>query len=476
MGNRKSGNLPILIIDDEELWLHSISLTLERYGGIRDIIKCRNSLQAMDILAHHRVGLILLDLIMPDLSGERLLSMIVESYPEIPVIVITGMNQVETGIKCMKLGAFDFFVKTVGKDELIASVQRALRLLEMRTVNESLSDRLLSDSTRQPEAFSEIITQDRRMKSIFRYIEAVGQSSQPLLIEGESGTGKEMVARAAHHVSRPEEPFICVNAAGLDDNVFADTLFGHVKGAFTGAEQNRPGLIRKAGRGIVFLDEISDLSLTSQTKLLRILQEGEFLPLGLDESETTRARFFFATNKNLERQMGSGQFRKDLYYRVRAHHVHLPALRERPGDIPLLVNHFIERAADSMEKNPPAWRDELISILEDYDFPGNIRELRSLVYDAVSQGDDAGLCLEAVTRTVGNRFEPRAVAPDQGNSSYAGQVSFPGKLPTLRQINRLLIEEAMQRADGNQTVAAGMIGISQPSLSRRLKLLNESKK
>ncbi len=473
MDNSDLKALPILVVDDEELWLHGISLTLEHYGGFYNIIQCQDSPEVMDILSKNRVGLIMLDLVMPELSGEELLARLVESYPEIPVIVITGMNQAEIGLKCMKLGAFDFFVKTVGKDELIASIHRALRLLEMRNLNENLTKHFLSENLNHPDAFSEIITQDPRMKSIFRYIEAVSQSHQPLLISGESGTGKEMIAKAAHQVSRPKEPFISINVAGLDDNVFSDTLFGHVKGAFTGAENDRIGLIKKAGKGIVFLDEIGDLSISSQTKLLRILQEREYMPLGSDNSFKTDARFFFATNKVLQEQMNKGKFRKDLYYRIKIHHVNLPSLRERHRDLPLLLNFFIDNASSSIGKQPPKWTSTIVTLLKQYSFPGNIREFSNMVFDAVCQNKGDFLSIESVKKSIRTGLNKDYREYDKTEDDQANFVSFYQNLPTIGQMNKILIEEAMRRSNGNQTAAAGLLGISQPSLSRRLKRINK---
>ena len=471
MKNEKLKAFPILVVDDEELWLHGISLTMEHYGGFANIVKCQDSRLVMDILAEKQIGLILLDLVMPNLSGEKLLHMIVESYPEIPVIVITGMNQTEIGLRCIKIGAFDFFVKTVGKDELIISVHRAIRLLEMKNLNDKLEKHFLSERLSKPEAFSDIITQDHRMKSIFRYIEAVSQSPKPLLISGESGTGKEMIACAAHRVSCPDEPFVSVNISGLDDNIFSDTLFGHVKGAYTGAENNRLGLIKKAGSGVVFLDEIGDLSMLSQTKLLRILQEGEYMPLGSDEFLKTNARFFFATNKNLNQLIEEGKFRKDLYYRIGTHHVQIPPLRERHHDLLLLINYFIDSASASMEIVPPTWQSEMLICLKDYNFPGNVRELSSIIYDVVSQTAGKSISIETLKqflRPIINQLELDKFGYNQDNS-----IVFSQYLPTLNQINRILIEEAMRRSNGNQTNAAGILGISQPSLSRRLKTIKE---
>lgn len=471
MKNTISKDLKILIVDDEEMWLHSISLTLRKVGGFTDIRTCSQSRKVMEILARMPINLVLLDLVMPGCSGEELLSMIVQAHPQIPVIIITGLDQVDVGVRCMKMGAFDFFAKTVGRDELVSSVQRAVRLIEMQTINEKLSTHLLSDRLDHPELFSDIITQDSKMQSIFRYIEAVSDSSQPLLITGASGTGKELIARAAHKASRPDRPFITLNVAGLDDNVFSDTLFGHVKGAYTGAEQSRSGMIGKAAGGVVFLDEVGDLNMGSQVKLLRLLQEGEYFPLGSDESRRTKARFFFATNTDLEQAMASGKFRKDLYYRMKTHHIHLPPLSERQGDMALLLNHFIHAAAGSMGKKPPRAGKDIVLLFESHEFKGNIREFMGIIHDAVARCESGRLDRETVRRLLGDSPPGKTVTGESGTHHEPDAVTFPRRLPTLREVNRLLILEAMKRANGNQTIAAGFLGISQSSLSRRLKLL-----
>lgn len=232
-------NFGILLVDDEPAWLGSLSLTLESLAGISNIATCSDSREVMAILDRGRVGLVLLDLTMPHLGGEELLGQIAERHPEIAVIVVSGLNQVETAVGCMKLGAFDYCVKTDEEDRIVGGVLRAVRMLEMRREYQEMSSRLISRELSHPEAFSAIVTADRSMLDIFSYVEAVAKSPQPLLITGESGVGKELIARAAHALSGCRGRLVTVNVAGLDDTVFADTLFGHVRGAFTGAEQAR---------------------------------------------------------------------------------------------------------------------------------------------------------------------------------------------------------------------------------------------
>ena len=458
----------VLLVDDEPAWLRSLSLTLERSAGISDIITCQDSRNVMHVLDEHKIGLVLLDLTMPHLSGEDLLALIRERKPEIAVIVISGMNQIESAVNCIKLGAFDYFVKTVEEDRLISGVLRAVRMLELERQNREMSSRMLSGELKNPEAFSGIVTTDRSMLAIFSYIEAVAKSSEPLLITGESGVGKELIAKAAHTLSGCRGHMVAVNVAGLDDMVFADTLFGHTRGAFTGADQPRRGMIEEAADGTLFLDEIGDLSIASQVKLLRLLQEGEFFPLGSDRPKHLKARIIVATHQDLDLKQGAGTFRRDLYYRLCTHLVHVPPLRERKGDLPPLLDHFLEDASQSLGKKKPTPPRELLQLLATYSFPGNIRELKSLVYNAVSVHRDRVLSMDTFLKTI-SRSE---IKPNHIASGCAGQNLFAGLecLPTFGEAAELLVEEAMTRANCNQTIAARLLGISQPALSKRLKL------
>jgi DNA-binding NtrC family response regulator len=394
--------------------------------------------------------------------------MIAERHPEIAVIIISGMNQIESAVNCIKLGAFDYFVKTVEEDRLVSGVLRAIRMLELERQNREMSSRMLSGELKCPEAFSGIVTTDRAMHAIFSYIEAVALSSEPLLIMGESGVGKELIAKATHTLSGCRGPLVAVNVAGLDDMVFADTLFGHMRGAFTGADLPRRGMIEEAADGTLFLDEIGDLSIPSQVKLLRLLQEGEYFPLGSDRPKRLKARIVVATHQDLSAKQAAGTFRRDLYYRLCTHLVHVPPLRERKGDLPPLLDHFLEDAARALGKKKPTPPRELLQLLATYSFPGNIRELKALVYNAVSVHRDRVLSMDTFLKTIG-RPEPKqsqdlTKSPEQ--NLYAGLE----RLPTFGEAAELLVEEAMSRANGNQTIAARLLGISQPALSKRLKL------
>jgi DNA-binding NtrC family response regulator len=454
----------ILLVDDEVAWLRSLSLTLER-AGIRRVVTCQDPRKVMDILAGDDISVVLLDLTMPHLSGEDLLARIAAEHPDISVIIVSGMNQVETAVRCMRLGAFDYHVKTEEEDRLVAGVLRALRMQELQRENLEVSSRLLSGELRHPEAFAAIVTQDRVMRTLFSYIEAVARSPQPLLITGESGVGKDLVAQATHRLSGSTGKLVAVNVAGLDDAVFADTLFGHVRGAFTGADQLRRGMVEEAADGTLFLDEIGDLSIPSQVKLLRFLQDGEYFPLGSDRPKRVKARVIAATHQDLSAKEKAGAFRRDLYYRLRTHRVRVPPLRERREDIPLLLEHFLEEAARSLGKRKPTPPRQLAQVLQTHDFPGNVRELKALVFDAVSLHDSHVLSMRSFLESMGRSEVPPEPAEATDRNPFAGLQ----RLPDFDEALELLVREAMARAGGNQTLAARLLGISQPALSKRLK-------
>ena len=466
----------VLLVDDEKPWLRSVAIALERSAGISNIVPCNDSREAMGLLQRHPIDLAILDLTMPHISGEQLLAMMVEEYPEIPIIILSGLNEIDTAVRCAKAGAFDYFVKTVEEDRLIAGVRRALHLRDLERENRQLSLHVLHGELKHPDAFAAMVTNDPQMLSLFRYVEAIAPGRQPVLITGESGTGKELLARAIHQVGRPDGPWVAVNAAGLDDNVFSDTLFGHLRGAFTGADQARAGMIEQAAGGTLFLDEIGDLSPNSQIKLLRLLQEDEYLPLGSDKPKQSRARIVVATNQDLRHNLNAGAFRKDLFYRLQSHQANLPPLRQRPDDIPLLLDHYLEQAARELGRKAPTPPDELPVLLGTYHFPGNIRELRGMVFEAVSLHQTGKISMEAFKKAIGHG--PCVPDPRHGGTASVDEslplLSFSERLPTIEEAANLVVEEALRRARNNQTIAAGLLGITRPALSKRLKKLRES--
>jgi len=459
-------SLPILMVDDEVQALDSFETVL-LFASINNIIRCEDSRDVMSLLSRQEIEVMLLDLSMPHISGEELLSLVARDFPEVPVIIITGSNDVETAVACMKSGAFDYMVKPVEKSRLISGVKRAIEIRELQRENRLLRAHVLSDQLEHPEAFSEIVTNSGTMRSIFQYIEAISNSPQPVLITGETGVGKELVAKAIHTLSNRKGNFVPVNVAGLDDNVFADTLFGHKKGAFTGADQARSGLIEQASGGTLFLDEIGDLSPSSQVKLLRLLQDGEFFPLGSDLVKHSDARVVVATNQNLQTLQESGKFRKDLYYRLCAHHTHIPPLRDRQEDLPILVDHFLEKASKTLSKektSPPA---DLWALLATYSFPGNIRELQSMIFDAVSRHKSGQFSLDVFRSYIGQR---NATLDTDHTEPVMVASSLWEKVDTISQMTeKQMIIDALNKTNQNRTKAAELLGISRRTLQNKIK-------
>ena len=384
MNSAKINHFPIMLVDDE---LEILELTKMALGceGIQNVEMIQDSRLLLPLLEEKKVSVIILDLMMPHLTGSELLPVLVSDYPDIPVIIMTASDDLESAIECLKTGAFDYLLKPVEPSMLISAIDKALKLNSLQNEVTSLKEYLLTDRLKHSDAFAEIITCSKKMRSIFQYAEVISKSKQPILITGETGVGKELMAGAIHKLSEVKGPYVAVNVAGLDDVMFSDTLFGHRKGAFTGADQPREGLIAKAAGGTLFLDEIGDLSQLSQVKLLRLLQGQEYYPLGSDVLKSSDARIIVATNHNLLLLLEKGKFRKDLYYRLCSYHVNVPPLRERPEDVPLLLIHFIEEAAQSLRKPVPVPSPEIAAYLAKLNFPGNIREFKAVVADAVAR-------------------------------------------------------------------------------------------
>jgi DNA-binding NtrC family response regulator len=458
---------PILVVDDEEAILFSID-TILQLAGINNVLTCADSKQAMTLIGQNTPSAILLDLNMPHLDGEALLDQLTGQYPQIPVIIITGRIDAETAVSCMKSGAFDYIVKPVDENRLVASVRKSLQYSELQDENLFLREQLRQGSLKNPAAFAEIITNSPKMLLLFGYIESIAKTSQPVLISGETGTGKELIARVIHKLRDTTGNFIAVNVAGLDDNVFTDTLFGHVKGAFTGANAHRSGLVERAADGTLFLDEIGDLSASSQIKLLRLLQEKEYMPLGQDSTRISKARVIASTHVDLWELQQKELFRQDLHYRLRTHRVALPPLRERKEDIEILIDHFSQSAARALKRPIPRIPQELVSLLTSYHFPGNIRELQAMVFDAIAQHKCGILPLTVFRAHIATvRQNEEKLHPNRSNNGVP--LNFADPLPTIKQATWMLVEEAMHRAGNNQSTAAAMLGITQQALSHRLK-------
>lgn len=456
---------PVLVVDDEPLVLALFESAL-RASGVNHVFTFQDSRKVTPFLAEHSAAVVLMDLSMPYLNGEELMSMVAAQYPDVPIVVVTGANDVETAVRCMKTGALDYLVKPVEESRLTACVRRIVELRDLEQENLLLRRSLLSEKVSNPEAFEELVTTNPKMYRLFQYIDAIAVTPHPVLITGETGAGKELFARAVHRASGRTGLFVPVNIAGLDDNLFSDMLFGHQKGAFTSAEESRPGVIETAVHGTLFLDEIGELSHASQIKLLRLIQEREYFPLGSTAPRRCNARIVVATHRDVEVLRDAGQLRADLYYRLSTHQIHVPPLRERREDLPLLVSHFTEKAANTVGRPAPSIPSELLDMLTGYDFPGNVRELEAMMVDAVSMNRSGVLPIDSFRARLGTHGT--APSPEKQVLNLAPFLAGQ-PFPTLCETTQFLITEAMRLAKDNQSVAARLLGISRPALNRRLR-------
>ena len=474
MSKTKYPALPVMLVDDELEALKVVDLSL-RQEGISNIIKCQNSSEVTELLSNQNFSVIVLDLTMPEISGQELIPIIARDYPQSVILVLTANNDIETAVNCMKAGAFDYLVKPIGKDSLMLHMKRAIKHCELQTQMEALKESFLTDNLKKPEAFSSIITKNPKMLKIFKYLEAIANTNLTILITGDTGVGKDLFAESIHILSDRKGKFIPVNIAGLDDAMFSDTLFGHKKGAYTGADMSRKGLIEQAEGGTLFLDEIGDLSHASQVKLLQLLQDGKYFPIGSDVPKSSQARILTATNQNIESITKKGIFRKDLFYRLQSHHIHIPPLNERYDDLELLTDFFLQEISMELGKKKPTLPKELFYLLRTYNFPGNIRELKGMVSDAVSRHQRGVLSL----KTFQNKIYTNSDKKQKGwlclntNEQKENHVLFSGTLPTFREIEEMLIKEALKRAKGNKTLASKMLGIKRQALQNRIKKLTK---
>ncbi|MBF0371061.1 MAG: sigma-54-dependent Fis family transcriptional regulator [Magnetococcales bacterium] len=476
MSHPKRTTPPVILVDDDEEVLFSSSVLLKTFG-VTSVVTMADGRDLLPYLAKKPVGMIVLDLIMPHISGTQLLPEIVQHHPEIPVVVATASQDVETAVQCMKNGAFDYLVKPVEESRFVSAIKRALEVRSLRNQVSSLKACLLQHPGHRHEAFDGIITNSPRMEAVFQYVQALSSSTEPILITGETGVGKGVLAQAIHTVSGLAGELVSVNVAGLDETMFSDTLFGHRKGAFSGATHPREGLVSKAHGGILFLDEIGDLDKRSQVKLLRLLQEKSYYPLGSDLPRLTDAQVVVATNQDLRHRMQDGSFRQDLFFRLSAHQIDLPPLRERLEDIPLLVGHFLQEACLAMGKPTLEPPPELFTLLSSYPFPGNIRELRSLIHDAVARHRSGQI---VSMKSIKNAIRANTAGLDPSASKVMNQirstVRATGRFPTLKEAENLIVQEALRQTEGNQGIAAMLLGVSRPALNRRLMRLKAEAK
>ncbi|MBP8083188.1 MAG: sigma-54-dependent Fis family transcriptional regulator [Spirochaetes bacterium] len=455
----------IVIIDDDEYMISAITGILLR-EGFSNVAGFTDSSLAEEQINSGMVSCLILDLGLPYESGEDILSRIVSCHPEIPILILTSDDDPETIVRCMRAGASDYLIKPIRPERLISSLNNLMTITRLTRENEFLRSQI-ADTSSAYSGCELFITKDERMHGIFSYITNAAASPYPFLVTGETGTGKELISRIIHDKSRRSGKFITVNVSGLDDNVLADTLFGHAKGAYTGAAGSRNGLIREAEGGTLFLDEIGDISAQSQVKLLRLLQSGEYYPLGSDKCHKSNARIIAATNRNLPKLIEAGEFRNDLFFRLKTHWVEIPPLRKRKGDIEVLVDSFVRKASEVLGKKAPSYSPELIRLISMYDFPGNVRELEGMINDAVTRCTHGILPLESFRNHI------KSVSGENVNLEQRKDCIniIDEHLPTLEEIEKELIKKAMILSNNNQSSAATMLGISRQTLNVKLKTI-----
>ncbi|MBF0369866.1 MAG: sigma-54-dependent Fis family transcriptional regulator [Magnetococcales bacterium] len=475
----------ILIVDDMVINIKVLSDHLKPHYQVQ---VATNGPKALEIAAEEpRPDMILLDIMMPQMDGYTVLTRL-QADPgtrDIPVIFLTAKDAEEDETRGLAMGAVDYITKPFSPPIVKARIKTHLSLqqsiremmraqLKAQSLQKqvgALNSNLVKEALKNPEAFAEIVTISPQMRTIFHYMEAICDSGEPVLVTGETGAGKELIARGLHRLGGRAGKLVSVNLAGLDDETFSDTLFGHTKGAFTGANQDRKGFISQAEGGTLFLDEIGDLLPASQIKLLRLLQEKLYYPLGADTPSRMDVQIIAATHRDLQARMNEGHFRQDLFFRLSAHHIRIPALRDRREDIPPLTFHFLEEAGKAMDRPPLDPPPELLQLLETYHFPGNVRELRAIVFDAVAQHrTGAILSMKSIQKTIEERRSGHHGATRSILSSTPDHSSFQieGSLPTLEEAENVLVSEAMRQAKNNQGIAASLLGISRSALNRRL--------
>jgi DNA-binding NtrC family response regulator len=448
----------ILIIDDDVAVLNyfMILLTQTQRYYVRVL---SDSAKAFDLIDSGQFDAILLDMDMPVVHGREVLEYVKEKYPGIEVIVITGVEDVQLAVESMKAGAYDYLCKPVDETRLLLLLERALERSQLRGEISKLRDQVNLEGLRHKESFKSIITQNKSFLRVLQRVDQIAESENYVLIWGESGTGKELVARAIHQISRRrDKPFIAVNAGTFASELFSSEFFGHERGAFTGATQSKIGFFEKADGGTLVLDEIGELELPVQSKMLRVLQEGEYFRVGSTEQRGADVRIIACTNKDLADEIEKGRFRRDLYYRLNICSIFLPPLRDREGDIELLANCFLEKHNRTNSKAISLIEQDVIELLEMYDYPGNVRELDNIIAEAV---------VVETGRTLTRRSLPRYVLNAVSNSRVSSVP--PSERKTISEIEAEHIRHMLELTDGNRTTAAEILGISRVSLISKIK-------
>lgn len=454
---------PIVIVDDEKEMLQYYELFF-KLNKIKNYKLFSSSAKFISELTTFEPSVAFLDIRMPDYDGEEVLKEIRKKYQDTAVFIISATQDIDTAVRCIQSGAQDYIVKPIDKNRFLASIATGSDIFRIKKELNKTREELEKLSLKNNLCKSKIITQSPAMEDVIRYVLSIAESDFPVLITGETGTGKELVAETLYNFSKNQEGFIPVNISAYDENMFNDAVFGHVKGAFTGANKDRTGLLGSAGKGIVFLDEIGDLPESAQIKLLRVLQNREYTPLGSDTPLKTEARIIAATNANLRKKVETGAFREDLFYRLSAHVIEIPPLRERKNDIDLLFNYFYRSLLEKMGCEGPDVPHHLMNSLKHHRFSGNVRELQALVQDYVFMFRDRETNKQSINRFL-NRHN---IMPVADRSKYDNSFSYDGYFPSLKEMETLLIDQAIARVKGNQSKAAAMLGITRQALNKRL--------
>lgn len=444
---QKIGKRRILVVDDEESLLEFLSLLLVDEGY--EVATANSVESARTRLTESNPDLVLSDIMMPDGNGLDLLKEIKESDATTSVVMMTAYTSTKAAIEAMRLGAYDYVSKPFDVDELKVVIQKAVEQVDLVDENVYLRREL-----EQKYTFSNIIGKSPRMQSVFGLVERVARTTSTVLIHGESGTGKELIARAIHFAGpRSGERFLSINCGALPENLLESELFGHERGAFTGAVKEKKGLFQEANGGTLFLDEIGETSLPMQVKLLRALQEKRVRKVGGAKEEMVDTRIVTATNRDLEERIREGEFREDLYYRINVIPIDLPALRQRREDIPLLVDHFIRKYSTEMGIESRKISIEAIKMLEGYDWPGNVRELENIVERALALSANDPITTKDLPVHLLSRRRDRSThieLPEEGLDLEAH----------LEEVRARLMEQALERTGGVQTQAAELVGMS----------------
>ena len=451
----------ILIVDDEEIIIRSCRRILANEGYELD--SSQDGLEALRKVEEDHYDVVILDIMMPKIDGLEVLRRVREGHPEVDVIMITGLSQIETAVKSMKLGAFDYLPKPFDPDELKRVVSRALERRALLAEN-----RTLKAEVGAKYRFENVVGASAPMQAVYKLVAQCAPTNSTVMITGESGTGKELIARAIHYNSlRRDKPFIAVDCTALTETLLESELFGHVKGAFTGAVANKKGMIEIADGGTLFLDEIGNISLTTQAKLLRVIQEREFRAVGDAKTRPADFRLLTATNKDLKAMVAEGSFREDFYYRINIFPIRVPPLRERRDDIPTLAFHFLKTFGAELGKTVTDFSEDALALLMNYTWPGNVRELENTVQRAVILTGDHVIRRAHLVHI--DEAVPGTALEVPKTSEELKQVKKLAREKSVEAIEKLFVLDALKRNDWNATRAAEQTGMLRANFQALMK-------